>query len=1000
MCKSADSHPYKHILKELPAGDKVYRYFSLPNLKDDRYESMPFCLRVLLESTVRNSSSGEHTSYGENHDPNTMGSVHGNDFVEQLLDWRNSVESAPRGKDIIFKPARVLFLDDSGLPSLLDLASLREAVRLLGGNPNKVQPLCPTDIIVNSQCGGANAGASIPNRPLSPIDKLARNNPIENKRTDECLSFVKWCGDVFQQLMIVPPGAGSCHQINLEHTSRIVFEDKDNLLYPDSLIGADRRASMVNGLGILAWGVSGIEAQSVLLGNGIESEIPEVVGVELIGEIPNYNTSTDVVLTVTKQLRDAELEGTFVEFFGSGVSQLSIAERLTIASMCREYGAKVGFFPMDSMGIQYLHTTGRDKETVDLFERYLDANKLLRKPCPKLSNTDKVHSDEVEKLTSDIKQVHVSEDGVTDVIGIESKNTNVDASNESITAGECDTCASCTERKLYSRVVQLNLSNLSPTLSGPKRSTDRVPLSNMKEDFQAHLAAPLGLKGFGIPDEALATEVTFEYQDKPLTLAHGTVMIASITGCTNTSNPLVMLGAGVLAMKAVEMGLSVPWYVRRSMSPGSDTALYYLKASGTLDALEGLGFPVVGTDCLSCAGNRDPLPKDIIQVIEDKHLVTVRVTSGNRNWCSPDGEVWDNGSPRANYLASPLLVIAYAIAGTVDIDFQTTPIRTFEDGRQVYLRDIWPSRAELQEIERVHVLPGLSNDVRGAVEKGNTAWNKIQTPPSRLVYTWDKSSTFVSKSPFLDRVTCDMPSPLIMNARCLLFLGDGISTDIISPAGSISRSSSAARYLASLGLLPREYASYGLRRGNSEVMVRGAYANPKLKNHLTAKPGPYTHHMPSGWLGSIYDVAVWYGNEGVPCIVIAGKDYGCGSARDWASKGPVMLGVQAILAESFDDAHRRNLISVGILPLCFTDGQTAVSLGLTGAEVLSIQRPAVLTPNCPIAVMVMTGFCNWTFYMELGCSTTHECLTMSHGGTLSYTLRRMVQCCASRTSTC
>ncbi|KNC85898.1 hypothetical protein SARC_01936 [Sphaeroforma arctica JP610] len=990
MCKSVDTHPYKHTVRELPVGEKTYKYFSLPDLQDERYDALPYCMRVLLESTVRNSASDDHRSFLESSDPDTLGSVHGNDHVEMILDWQQHAKT--KNWSMMFMPARCLFLDDSGLPSLLDLAALREAVRMLGGNPAKVQPLCPTDIIVNSPCAPAPPATG---RKPSMIETLARSNTAEAKRTQECLSFVKWSGDVFDKLLIVPPSAGSCHQINLEHTSRVVFQNGDDFIYPDSVIGADRRASMVNGLGILAWGVSGIDAQGVLLGNGIATQLPEVVGVELVGEVPNYNTSTDVVLTVTKQLRDADLEGTFVEFFGEGVRHLSIAERLTISSMCREYGAKVGFFPLDDMGIKYLRTTGRDQETVQMFEKYLHANKLFRGTC---STSRAPQSDtNTASATEGNTQAHADEANDSEA----QANTASAGEDEGVAGvGECGNCDMCQSRIKYSRVVQLDLSKLSPTLSGPKRSTDRVPLTDMQQDFKAHLIGPKGLKGYGIPTKDIQKSVSFSYQDKPVTLKHGTVMIASITGCTNTSNPLVMLGAGVLAKKAVRLGLSVPWYTRRSFSPGSDTALYYLKSSGSLQALDALGFPVVGTDCLSCAGNKDPLPAELVKQIESNQLVTARITSGNRNWCTPEGEVWAEGSPRANYLASPLLVIAYAIAGTVDIDFQKDPIRTLEDGTQIFLSDIWPSRGELQEIERVHVLPGLSESVRDTVEKGSNNWNKIETPPSRLMYAWDNAATFVSRSPFLERVTCDMPPPVVINARCLVYLGDGVSTDIISPAGSISKSSLAARYLSLQGLHPREYASFGLRRGNAEVMVRGAYANAKLRNHLTARPGPYTHHVPSGTMGNIYDVAQWYAHEGHPCVVIAGKDYGCGSPRDWAAKGPALLGVQAILAESFDDSHRRNLICVGVLPLRFTDGTTAVSLGLTGTEIFTIARPPVLTPGCPISVTVAIGLYSWSFFMQLDCHSEHECMTMAHGGTLKYVLRRLVQCCASRSSTC
>ncbi|CAH1983234.1 unnamed protein product [Acanthoscelides obtectus] len=693
---------------------------------------------------------------------------------------------------------------------------MRDAVKDLSGDPKKINPICPADLVIDHSIQVDYAGTP---------DALQKNQDLEFERNKERFLFLKWGAKAFNNMLIVPPGSGIVHQVNLEYLARVVFVDKDtSLLYPDTVVGTDSHTTMINGLGVLGWGVGGIEAEAVMLGQSISMLLPQVVGYRLYGELDQYATSTDLVLTITKHLRQLGVVGKFVEFYGPGVSALSIADRATIANMCPEYGATVGYFPVDINSLDYLRQTNRSEEQIRVIEAYLKATKQLR---------------DYNAADSDPK---------------------------------------------YSLSVELDLATVVSSVSGPKRPNDRVAVSDMKRDFLDCLSNKVSFKGFGISQEKLGAVAKFMYDSKQYELRHGSVIIAAITSCTNTSNPSVMLGAGLLAKKAVEAGLRVLPYIKTSLSPGSGVVTYYLRESGVIPALEALGFSVVGYGCMTCIGNSGGIDENIANAIEENDLVCCGVLSGNRNF---EGRIHPN--TRANYLASPLLVIAYAIAGRVDIDFEKEPLGKRPDGSDVYLRDVWPTRNEIHAVEQKHVIPAMFKEVYARIQKGSTNWQSLEAP-SGLLYPWDPSSTYIKKPPFFDGMTRELPKKqLIHNARVLLFLGDSVTTDHISPAGSIGRTSPAARYLAQRGLTPKEFNSYGARRGNDDVMARGTFANIRLVNKFMSKPGPKTIFLPTNEEMDVFDCAQRYARENTPLIVITGKDYGSGSSRDWAAKGPYLL---------------------------------------------------------------------------------------------------------------
>ncbi|MBN3307847.1 IREB2 protein, partial [Amia calva] len=922
-------HPYQNLIDTLKnVSSKDRHFFNLQKLNDPRYDALPFSIRVLLEAAVRKCDG----FYVKKED------------VLNILDWCQQQSSV----EVPFSPARVLLQDFTGIPAMVDLAAMRDAVNKQGGDPEQVNPLCHTDLIVDhslqidfskcaiqnspnpgggegqgaaarsspakpqprgAQCGGqrgcrgscnegtATSGKStavqIENTPilcpfhLQPVsdpETTLKNQEVELNRNKERLQFFKWCSKAFTNVNVVPPDAGAIHQVNLEYLSRVVRDD-GGFLYPDSVVGTDSHTTMINGLGILGWGVGGIESEAVMLGQPISLTLPQVVGCKLVGSINMLATSIDIVLGITKHLRQAGIAGRFVEFFGPGVCQLSAADRTTIANMCPEYNATVSFFPVDDVTLKHLKQTKFSEEKLDIMEAYLKAVKLFR------------------------NYQDPSED------------------------------------PQYSEVIEINLSSIIPHVSGPKRPQDRVAVSNMKKDFLNCLNEKVSFKGFHIPCEKQETVMPFLHEGTEYKLAHGSVVIAAVISCTNNCNPSVMLAAGLLAKKAVEAGLTVKPYIRTSLAPGSGMVTHYLSASGVLPYLSVLGFEVIGYGCATCVGNMAPLPEAVVDAIKQGDLVACGVLSGNRNF---EGRLCE--CVRANYLASPPLVVAYAIAGTVGIDFETEPLGMTADGKEVYLREVWPTREELQQTEEQSIIPSMFADVKERMEKGNKLWNSLEAPECTL-FPWDPKSTYIRCPSFFQKLTKEAPPPQsIENAHALLFLGDMVTTDHISPAGSIARVSAAAKYLTTKRLTPREFNSYGARRGNDAVMTRGTFASIKLQNRFIGKTGPKTLHIPSGQTLDVFEAAERYQREGIPVIILAGKKYGSGNSRDWAAKGPYLLGVKAVIAESFERMHKNHLVGIGIAPLQFLPGESADVLGLSGKEKFSISIPEVLSPRQELTV--------------------------------------------------
>uniref|UniRef100_A0A1A8KPQ4 Cytoplasmic aconitate hydratase n=1 Tax=Nothobranchius kuhntae TaxID=321403 RepID=A0A1A8KPQ4_NOTKU len=887
-------NPFQHIVEPLDPKNSNQQFFNLLNLGDPRYERLPFSIRVLLESAVRNCDEFlvKHSD------------------VESILNWK---QTQTQTVEVPFRPARVILQDFTGVPAVVDFAAMRDAVKKLGGDPEKINPVCPADLVIDH---------SIQVDFNRKSDSLQKNQDLEFERNKERFQFLKWGSKAFKNMRIIPPGSGIVHQVNLEYLARVVF-NYNGFFYPDSLVGTDSHTTMIDGLGVLGWGVGGIEAEAVMLGQPISMVLPEVVGYKLHGTPDKLITSTDIVLTVTKHLRQVGVVGKFVEFFGPGVSQLSIADRATIANMCPEYGATAAFFPVDNISIQYLEQTGREREKLDYITKYLKAVAMFRDYNDAAQDPD------------------------------------------------------------YTQVVELDLSSVVPCCSGPKRPQDRIPVSDMKKDFETCLGAKQGFKGFQVAPERHAAVVPFHFGGKEYILSHGSVVIAAITSCTNTSNPSVMLGAGLLAKKAIECGLSVKPYIKTSLSPGSGVVTYYLKESGVMDYLSQLGFEVVGYGCMTCIGNSGPLPDPVVEAITQGDLVAAGVLSGNRNF---EGRVHPN--TRANYLASPPLVIAYAIAGTVRIDFEKEPIATNSEGKGIFLRDIWPTREEIQAVERAFVIPSMFKEVYEKIEKVNERWNSLVAPSDKL-YTWDPKSTYIKSPPFFDCLTMALQPPeSIKDAYVLLNLGDSVTTDHISPAGNIARNSAAARYLTERGLTPREFNSYGSRRGNDAIMARGTFANIRLFNKFLNKQAPQTVYLPTGETLDVFDAAERYQQSGIPLLVLAGKEYGSGSSRDWAAKGPFLLGIKAVLAESYERIHRSNLVGMGVIPLEYLPGDTADSLGLTGRERYTLVIPEPLTPRMVVDVKLDTGR---TFKVRMRFDTDVELTYFHHGGILNYMIRKMSQ---------
>jgi len=866
-------------------------------------DRLPYAIRVWLEGLLRQCNGREITE----------------DHVRNLAGWD---AGAPGNTELPFRPARVLLQDFTGVPAVVDLAALRSAMHRLGGDPGRINPQVPVDLVIDHSVQvdmfGSNAA-------------LYYNAEREFERNRERYEFLHWAQNAFDNFRVVPPATGIVHQVNLEYLATVVARRQEPdgrwVAFPDTLVGTDSHTTMINGLGVMGWGVGGIEAEAAMLGEPITMLPPQVVGFELLGELSQGATATDLVLTVTQILRRKGVVGKFVEFFGPGVSRLSLPDRATIANMSPEYGATMGFFPVDEETLRYLRNTGRPSELVELVEIYTKAQGLFR--------TD-------------------------------------DAQAPS-----------------YSDTLTLDLGSVEPSLAGPKRPQDRVPLGDTKTAFQHALRAPTAQRGFALDGADLERSVTIhEDGAAPYELSHGSVVIAAITSCTNTSNPSVMMAAGLLAKKAVERGLGVPPYVKTSLAPGSTVVTHYLEVAGLVPYLDRLGFNVVGYGCTTCIGNSGPLPQTVAQAIEQGDLVAAAVLSGNRNF---EGRI--NPHVQANYLASPPLVVAFALAGTVDVDLLNEPVGRAPDGQPVFLRDIWPSQAEIQETIAAALDPQMFEDQYGDVFTGNETWNAIPAAESAELYEWDANSTYIQEPPFfVDLAPQAPPTEDIRGARVLALLGDSVTTDHISPAGSIAADSPAGRYLLGRGVERRDFNSYGSRRGNHEVMMRGTFANIRLKNLLLpGTEGGITVHLPSGEEMSIYDAAMHYQDEGTHLIVLGGKQYGTGSSRDWAAKGVLLQGVVAVIAESYESIHRSNLVGMGVLPLQFQEGETAESLGLTGREVFDITGIAAdLKPGQYVSVRARREDGEEVIFTAIArLDTPVEVEYYRNGGVLHTILRRM-----------
>jgi aconitate hydratase len=874
----------------------LYRIDALQQAGVNGLDRLPYSIRVLLENLLRHEDGRIITA----------------EDVLALARWSGAGE--PR--EIAFMPARVVMQDFTGVPAVVDLAAMRSAMHRMGGDPMKINPVVPVDLVIDH---------SVQVDVFGTPDAYEKNVELEYQRNVERYTFLRWAQSAFREFRIVPPGMGIVHQVNLEYLSPLVHRREQHgevTAYPDTLVGTDSHTTMINGLGVLGWGVGGIEAEAVMLGQPYYMLTPEVVGFRLTGELPEGATATDLVLTVTQMLRQKGVVGKFVEFTGEGVSRLSLPDRATIANMAPEYGATMGFFPVDAETIAYLRGTGRPDEVVELAERYCKENLLFR--------TD----DAPEPIFSDL--------------------------------------------------LELDLSTVEPSLAGPKRPHDRVRLREAKSSFAVSLRAPVKERGFELSEEQIGKRVGVEGADYSLT--HGDVVIAAITSCTNTSNPSVMIGAGLLAKKAVERGLQVKPWVKTSLAPGSRVVTDYLQASGLIPYLEQLRFHVVGYGCTTCIGNSGPVPEPIARAVKEGDLVVAAVLSGNRNF---EGRI--NPVVRANYLASPMLVVAYALAGTVNIDLFNEPLGTDRNGQPVYLRDIWPSQQEIRREIAAALQPDMFRRQYARVFAGDKFWQNLPVPEGEL-YTWDSSSTYIQEPPYFVNLSPE-PAPLsdIEDAYVLAVFGDSITTDHISPAGSIAVNSPAGQYLIQRGVSPQEFNSYGARRGNHEVMMRGTFANIRIKNLLLpGTEGGITVHFPSGETLPIYEAAMRYKEAGIPLVVIAGKEYGSGSSRDWAAKGTILLGVRAVLAESFERIHRSNLVGMGVLPLQFQPGENRDTLGLTGRERYSILGIRDLQPRQTVTVVAREENGNEKRFTAIArIDTPVEAEYYRHGGILQMVLRQM-----------
>ncbi|MEX0678292.1 MAG: aconitate hydratase AcnA [Pirellulales bacterium] len=879
----------------------LFRLAKLERLGLAKIAALPYSIRVLLEGALRNCD----------------GFAVREEDVKNLAGWN---AAAPARVEIPFNPARVLLQDFTGVPAVVDLAAMRAGMRRLGGDPKKINPQIPVDLVIDH---------SVQVDVFNVADALERNVDLEYERNRERYEFLRWGQKAFANFQVVPPSVGIVHQVNLEYLAKGVFlrgEANDLVAVPDTLVGTDSHTTMINGLGVVGWGVGGIEAEAVMLGQPLYMLMPEVVGFRITGELPPGATATDLVLTVTQILRNEGVVGKFVEFFGPGVSNMKLADRATIGNMSPEYGATMGFFPVDAETLAYMRRTGRTEAEVELVERYAKEQQLFR--------TD----DEPEPK--------------------------------------------------FTKVVSLDLNTVVPSLAGPKRPQDRVPLASMKSSFRKSLTAPIAERGFALDESG--TKRTVEISDKghTSTIGHGAVVIAAITSCTNTSNPSVMVAAGLLAKKAVEKGLARKPYVKTSLAPGSRVVTDYFQKAGLTAPLESLGFYTVGYGCTTCIGNSGPLPDSVAKAVTEGNLVAAAVLSGNRNF---EGRI--NPLVKANYLASPPLVVAYALAGTTDIDLLNEPLGKGKDGKDVYLKDIWPSREEVEKTIQRCISPEMFQSRYADVLTSNEKWNELPSRGGDL-YDWNPKSTYIQEPPFLIGLARE-PGKIepLLRGRVLAMLGDSVTTDHISPAGSIAAKSPAGQYLIEQGVDPRNFNSFGSRRGNDRVMTRGTFGNIRIRNLLApGTEGGETRHLPDGQPMSIYEAAMKYKEENVPLIVLAGSEYGTGSSRDWAAKGTLLLGVRAVIAVSFERIHRSNLVGMGVLPLEFESGQTWQSLGLVGEEIYDV--PALgddLKPGASLDVVATAADrSKKTFACRVRIDTPVELEYYKNGGILQTVLRKLL----------
>ncbi len=884
--------------RQLTVDGKSYTYFSLPEAAKEigDVSRLPYSLKVLLENVLRFENGRSYTVAD----------------AKAIAEWAKNGRS---DKEVPFRPARILMQDFTGVPAVVDLAAMRDGIIKLGGDPAKVNPLVPVDLVIDHSVMVDVAGSA---------QALQKNVEIEFERNGERYEFLRWGQEAFKNFRVVPPGAGICHQVNLEYLGQVVWTSEEggvSYAYPDSCYGTDSHTTMINGLGVLGWGVGGIEAEAAMLGQPIAMLIPDVIGFRVHGKLREGVTTTDLALTVTQMLRKKGVVGKFVEFFGPGLDGMPLADRATIANMAPEYGATCGFFPVDEVTLDYLRLSGRDEHRINLVREYHKAQGMWRE------------------------------------------------------AGSPD--------PVFTDTLELDLGTVEPSLAGPKRPQDRIGLGSVAASFKKDLAAG----AMGVPGEQAELRVPVEGAN--FDLGHGDVVIAAITSCTNTSNPYVLVAAGLVARKARAKGLKPKPWVKTSLAPGSQVVTDYLDSAGLQADLDAMGFQTVGYGCTTCIGNSGPLPEPMVNAIEDNKLVVSAVLSGNRNF---EGRVHAN--VRANYLASPPLVVAYALAGSTKLDLTKDPIGTGSDGQPVYLKDIWPTQAEVVSIVHGNVTPEMFQSRYGNVFAGTSQWQAIQVDAGSDTYRWNRGSTYVQNPPYFEGMTMEtQPLASIRKARILGLLGDNITTDHISPAGNIRKVSPAGEYLLEHQVRPFDFNSYGARRGNHEVMMRGTFANIRIKNEMVpGVEGGISKHYPSGDVAPIYDVAMRYKNEGVPLVVFGGKEYGMGSSRDWAAKGTFLLGIKAVIAESFERIHRSNLVGMGVLPLVFREGETRQTLGLRGDELVDILGIEDLRPRMELELAI-TRADGTTLRTGVICrvDTADEVEYYRNGGILHYVLRGMAR---------